>query len=475
MLKAAAFIAALLFGAPALAQNVTCFTAATGDRTNKCASTAFVQAAIASPASNIAFTDVVNQFAVGQYIINNGANNAQLTVNNNVFQISIPDQRDAGLGNFWSPVFINHTINKTATPAITGHRNTITADLTADGLPSSSFINVAQLTVKVNTGAGKAFAFNPYAWAAAGADAATELQGGEINMRAEAPVTYKVGLQIIPVAGDAFAATGARDAGLLFAKQNSALGFKNAIQFGAGSGQGAATDNLMYATATGATYVTALDLHEVAGGFSGGAIVFPAPPAAAFIKWGASGQGGEIRSNATASGPEAIFSDDLFAVQFGGSNGLLVTQTSVAIGGCTIGTNLFCVGTTTVNSSGYLAISGINGDYVYTSHGANMGLRISHAATETKIEGVNNTITGSYQPLSLAGSMLSLKSSATEVIGISLGESNFTGYQQMTEMTAPAAPAANQLRIFSQDNGAGKTQLMAIFATGAAQQIAIQP
>jgi tRNA A37 threonylcarbamoyladenosine biosynthesis protein TsaE len=38
-----------------------------------------------------------------------------------------------------------------------------------------------------------------------------------------------------------------------------------------------------------------------------------------------------------------------------------------------------------------------------------------------------------------------------------------------------AAPAANQAVIYSKDNGAGKTQLVARFATGAVQQIAIQP
>ena len=43
------------------------------------------------------------------------------------------------------------------------------------------------------------------------------------------------------------------------------------------------------------------------------------------------------------------------------------------------------------------------------------------------------------------------------------------------EMTAPAAPAANGYRIFAEDNGAGKTRLMVLFATGAAQQIAIEP
>ena len=48
-------------------------------------------------------------------------------------------------------------------------------------------------------------------------------------------------------------------------------------------------------------------------------------------------------------------------------------------------------------------------------------------------------------------------------------------YAQLSEMTAPAAPAANSVRIYAVDNGSGKTQLMALFATGAAQQIAIEP
>ncbi len=49
------------------------------------------------------------------------------------------------------------------------------------------------------------------------------------------------------------------------------------------------------------------------------------------------------------------------------------------------------------------------------------------------------------------------------------------GFVEGTEQAAPAAPAANGWRLFAQDNGAGKTQLMVIFATGAAQQVAIQP
>jgi hypothetical protein len=49
------------------------------------------------------------------------------------------------------------------------------------------------------------------------------------------------------------------------------------------------------------------------------------------------------------------------------------------------------------------------------------------------------------------------------------------GAMEFDEMTAPGAGAANTGRIYFEDNGAGKTRMMVIFATGAAQQVAIQP
>ena len=49
------------------------------------------------------------------------------------------------------------------------------------------------------------------------------------------------------------------------------------------------------------------------------------------------------------------------------------------------------------------------------------------------------------------------------------------GALEMQEMTAPSAPATNNVRIYAEDNGSGKTRLMALFPTGAAQQIAIEP
>lgn len=48
-------------------------------------------------------------------------------------------------------------------------------------------------------------------------------------------------------------------------------------------------------------------------------------------------------------------------------------------------------------------------------------------------------------------------------------------YLQIAEIAAPSAPPANGGRLFLEDNGGGKTRLMIIFATGVAQQIAIQP
>ncbi len=58
---------------------------------------------------------------------------------------------------------------------------------------------------------------------------------------------------------------------------------------------------------------------------------------------------------------------------------------------------------------------------------------------------------------------------------LTLTNLNTIGFVSGIEIAAPAAPAADGFRIFAQDNGGGKTQLMVIFSSGAAQQIAIQP
>jgi hypothetical protein len=50
------------------------------------------------------------------------------------------------------------------------------------------------------------------------------------------------------------------------------------------------------------------------------------------------------------------------------------------------------------------------------------------------------------------------------------------GFHQLAgRSSAPSIPPANTVRIWAEDNGAGKTRLMALFPTGVAQQIAIEP
>lgn len=65
--------------------------------------------------------------------------------------------------------------------------------------------------------------------------------------------------------------------------------------------------------------------------------------------------------------------------------------------------------------------------------------------------------------------------SAAGVVGIRAGSSTAGGALEFVEQTAPSAPAADGVRLYAVDNGGGKTQLMALFSSGAAQQIAIQP
>ncbi len=64
---------------------------------------------------------------------------------------------------------------------------------------------------------------------------------------------------------------------------------------------------------------------------------------------------------------------------------------------------------------------------------------------------------------------------AAGIIAPTDGAGAGTGVIEQTERTAPAAGAANTVRIYAVDNGSGKTQLMALFSSGAAQQLAIQP
>lgn len=73
-----------------------------------------------------------------------------------------------------------------------------------------------------------------------------------------------------------------------------------------------------------------------------------------------------------------------------------------------------------------------------------------------------------------AGPDTALERSAAGVVVLTNGSTGSSALE-FREQTAPSAPSTNRVRIYAEDNGSGKTRLMALFPTGAAQQIAIEP
>ena len=68
------------------------------------------------------------------------------------------------------------------------------------------------------------------------------------------------------------------------------------------------------------------------------------------------------------------------------------------------------------------------------------------------------------------GDSLGLQAYNGSAWGMSLGR-----YIEGTEMADPAAPVADRGRLYFRDNGAGKTQIVVVFSSGAVQVIATQP
>lgn len=72
------------------------------------------------------------------------------------------------------------------------------------------------------------------------------------------------------------------------------------------------------------------------------------------------------------------------------------------------------------------------------------------------------------------GTDTGLKRADAGIVRVTNGGSG-AGCFELGEVTAPSAPASNNVRLYAEDNGSGKTRLMALFPTGAAQQVAIEP
>ena len=110
------------------------------------------------------------------------------------------------------------------------------------------------------------------------------------------------------------------------------------------------------------------------------------------------------------------------------------------------------------NSTGTVAIAGTKTASSTTSAALTVAGGVAIASGGLRVSGTTD-ISGTFSATTI-----------TSGFGVTAG-SSFNG----TEITTPAAPAANGYKIYAEDNGAGKTRLMVLFATGAAQQIAIEP
>lgn len=154
-----------------------------------------------------------------------------------------------------------------------------------------------------------------------------------------------------------------------------------------------------------------------------------------------------IRGAASQSGPyEQINSGDgttIFRAMPNGNGGLWFdfgTGSYSGIGDGGIGVNPWIVKTA---GAGQFAFDAASGDIVYRLVGGAM--RFTNSSGDNSALVVENN------------------------------RARFRQAMEVDEITAPSAPAADRVYLYAEDNGSGKTRLMALFSSGAAQQVAIQP
>ncbi len=74
-----------------------------------------------------------------------------------------------------------------------------------------------------------------------------------------------------------------------------------------------------------------------------------------------------------------------------------------------------------------------------------------------------------------ASGVLQIYDAATGRASLNLLNLSSTGYHEFTEMTAPSAPSANNVRMYCEDDGAGKTRLVLKWSDGTTTVLGTQP
>lgn len=153
-----------------------------------------------------------------------------------------------------------------------------------------------------------------------------------------------------------------------------------------------------------------------------------------------------------------------------GSN-LLLGATSVLIGGST---NSFPM---LVRSASGIDVKDATGA-AYTAIGASTHYLGNGANGQWGVGGLSGISTAQFGWVSGSNATAAIDSGVKRFGAAIVGPTNGStggGAFQFIEMTAPSAPATNNVILYAEDNGSGKTRLMALFPTGAAQQVAIEP
>ena len=154
---------------------------------------------------------------------------------------------------------------------------------------------------------------------------------------------------------------------------------------------------------------------------------------------------------------------------------LVVPEVAVSggkIDGTAIGSTTPAAGAfTTVNAtgSGTFGTTAVNSFVSIKSTVASGG-----AGSSEVLFGNATTATSGYLSYSHATTSLLIGAAAATRATLSATGLAVAGVIEGAEQIAPAAPPANGYRIYAEDNGTGKTRLMAKFATGVAQQLAIE-
>lgn len=154
---------------------------------------------------------------------------------------------------------------------------------------------------------------------------------------------------------------------------------------------------------------------------------------------------------------------DLFSVS---KDGLISTSKN--------GAHAFYVNVSGQNPVGFGRNSSVGGMQIFTGTAATP----SDTNSMVLFSGTTVARLDSAVVLSWSGSNITqasdagLSRTAAGIVRVNNGTTG-GGALELLEQTAPSG-ASNTARLFTQDNGAGKTQLMVIFGSGVAQQIAIE-